>query len=261
MINRFLIIVFSLILTACSGYRDDKPATYDELLDSIRVAIDRDDTQYLENLYDTTPEWLSESPDFFRETLKALGKTQYQIDLTDCYPFIADGKVIYLPNTKFIRVIGSDGPRGEMGTATYTFTAIASTNNGVAELYDLNKDRLNAYSTESNFEYELVVLSEKKDILMGNLKNKQSESFGSSWNGSDFISYSMSDFATFLGSRCGFPVINRTDIEGDYDFQIEFGNLEDPSAVRIDLWQVGLDLLLVEKTTKYKSNQRVDPTR
>jgi uncharacterized protein (TIGR03435 family) len=56
----------------------------------------------------------------------------------------------------------------------------------------------------------------------------------------------MGDLADFISSEVGFPVEDHTGIEGDYSFAIRMNKTNFPSQVRIDLWQMGLDLVLVE---------------
>lgn len=224
-----------LVLLGCVGClgndRAVDPKSYHELEAALRKAINASDYEAVASLFYDGPNWQKDSRPFIESLLTDLQRVDYAISRTEYLGGEQEKTVGWVPPAEaYIAVTGRDGNR------MYSMAFAAAISEGKAVLCSPGKNR-NTWQGDRSLKIWLV--RGEGPLVLG---ERKATSFANAWDGHSFTSYSMDNLARTLSERMGVETVNRTSIEGEYDFAVRFYDLQRPSQVKLDLQSVGLTL-------------------
>jgi hypothetical protein len=226
----FFSALLSALFISCSDNKSP-PTSYDELEGRIRSAVKSNDIKQIEDLFFELPQQWVNSRDVSKQVFTSLSESGFIIKRV---------KFLHSPTTisqswsidpeEFLRL---EGAKDE--TAAISVGFFLGESKGVT--YIVYPSTQAASKTQEDMTYYLVS-TPKVDP-----GRRLPTTFQSSWSGLDAKSYSMDNLAASLSRHSGVNIINKTGIEGDYDFTLRLNAAQDPSNIKMDLQSVGLDLV------------------
>jgi hypothetical protein len=227
------ILLGTLLSGLFLGCSDNKPppSSHGELEERVRDAVKKNDFEEFESLFFELPQQWINGREVTRQAFNALresGFTTRRVGFlhsptTICQSWSIDPE-------EFLRIEGIANPEHRISIGFFL-----GTSKGFA--YIVFPSDLNTPTEQATITYCLV---SSPNVDLG---NKLPATFQSSWSGGDAKSYSMDNLAASLTRFSGVTIINRTAIEGDYDFSLPLNAAQDPSNIKMDLQSIGLDLV------------------
>jgi hypothetical protein len=230
-INLFLSILVSIFMLPCCSGESNPPSTYDELEERISSAFKKNDVQAIESLFWKAPQQWEEARKITLELVNVLSSSGFSVRRGAVLnsPLLASQSWDLEPQ-EFLRVQGTADETASVSIGFY----LGKTKNGAYIVYPSGS---NNTRIERELTFDLVSTPEV------NLGEKLPQTFQSSWSGNEAKSYSMDNLAAALSRFSGVKIINKTGIEGDYNFTLILNAAQDPTNIKLDLQSVGLDLV------------------
>lgn len=240
--HTFLGILLLALTSGCSD-KETPPSNYAELEERVRNAVKENDLDEIESLLFEIPKEWRDSRGFMKQVLANLS----DLDITA-------SRVEFLPSPESMTQAWSIEPEELLriqavhNESTFTMTFPLGESKGAAYIVFPS----GAATSGSSGELTYYLVSTPKSDLGKQLPS----TFESSWDGSNFRSYSMANLADTLTRFSGMNIINKTSIAGDYDFVLKFTEVRDPSQIKIDLQSIGLDLVREKEIQQDGGNQQ-----
>lgn len=246
----------ALLLALTLGCSDKvpPPSNYAELEERIQNAVKKNDLNEIESLFFEIPQEWRNSRGFMKQVLATLSDSD-----------ITASRVEFLHSPESMSRAWSIEPEEFLrlqavnNESTFTMTFPLGESKGAAYIVFPSGAATSGSPTELTYN---LVSTPKSD-----LGKQLTTTFESSWDGSNFRSYSMDNLAETLTRFSGINILNKTSIAGDYDFVLKFTEVRDPSQIKIDLQSIGLDLVKEEEiqqdgggqpATRPQSNDHLD---
>jgi hypothetical protein len=222
--------LLSAFFIGCAD-NESPPLSYDELEGRIHNAIKKNDIKALESLFLEKPQQWTDARDIVKQVFTVLSESDFTTKRVEFLhsPTTALQSWSIEPE-EFLRVEGANDK-----TAAISVGFNLGRSNG--NTYIVYPSTSAASKPQKELTYYLIATPDT------NLGARLPETFQSSWSGGAARSHSMDNLAASLTRFSGVNIINKTGIEGDYDFVLSLNAAKDPSNMKMDLQGIGLDLV------------------